>query len=189
MAPSDGSGASTATIGPSASSVAEVWPRRMTASYRLRPPVSSSLNRVAAPTRIGRTPDARGSRVPAWPMRRVPVSRRMRPTMSWLVGPTGLSRLTTPSIGAVELALGFLQNEAHCLLEWGVHGRSCGSGMATAAERRGDRDRVGARRGPDAQPSLGAIGLLEEDRDVGSLRGCQQVDEPLAGHRLRPRLA
>ena len=32
--------------------------------------------------------------------------------MSWLVGPTGLSRLTTPSIGALELALAFDQDSA-----------------------------------------------------------------------------
>ena len=67
--------------------------------------------------------------MPAWPIRRVPVRRRMSPTMSWLVGPTGLSRLTTPSIGAVELALGFLQDEAYRLFERGVHRGTRGAGV------------------------------------------------------------
>ncbi len=35
---------------------------------------------------------------------------------------------------------------------------------------------------------LGLVNLLEQDRDVGRLGGAQQVDEPLAGARLLPRL-
>src|SRR5215218_6626738 len=37
-----------------------------------------------------------GSRVPAWPTFRVPASRRIRPTTSWLVQPCGLSTITSP---------------------------------------------------------------------------------------------
>ena len=37
--------------------------------------------------------------------------------MSWLVGPTGLSRLTTPSIGAVELTLALVEHAGHRLRE------------------------------------------------------------------------
>src|ERR671912_545547 len=102
-------------------------------------------------------------------MRRVPVSRRMSPTMSWLVGPTGLSRLTTPSIGAVELALALLEDEAHRVVERCLHGAPRGSRMAAPTEHRGDGHGIGARGGADAHPRLPGIGPLEEQRDVGCL--------------------
>src|SRR5688572_32186036 len=99
---------------------------------------------------MGSTPEASGSSVPAWPIRRVPVRRRRRPTMSWLVGPTGLSRLTTPSIGAVELALALIQDPTDRLVERRLHGAAGCAGVAASAECRRDGDGVGARRGADA---------------------------------------
>src|SRR3954447_22225966 len=45
---------------------------------------------------ITSTPVAMGSRVPACPTFRVPASRRIRPTTSWLVHPCGLSTITSP---------------------------------------------------------------------------------------------
>src|SRR5688572_31415161 len=95
---------------------------------------------------MGSTPEASGSSVPAWPIRRVPVRRRMRPTMSWLVGPTGLSRLTTPSIGAVELTLGFGEEPRLRLGQRRVDRAPGRPRMATATEGGGDRHGVGPRR-------------------------------------------
>src|SRR3954470_1294180 len=54
--------------------------------------------RVARPMTSGRTPLAIGSRVPVWPTRRSPRTRRTQATMSWEVGPGGLSTMSRPSI-------------------------------------------------------------------------------------------
>src|SRR6186997_2330043 len=53
-------------------------------------------SRVALLMPTTRTPVAMGSSVPAWPTFRVPASRRIRPTTSWLVQPCGLSTITSP---------------------------------------------------------------------------------------------
>src|SRR5687767_5400964 len=114
-------------------------------------------------------------------MRRVPVRRRISPTMSWLVGPTGLSRLTTPSIGAVELALAFVEDARHCLGQGDVEGAACGTGVPSPAECRGDRDRIGVPAGADADAHVGCIGLLEHDGDLAVAGRAQKVDEALGG--------
>ena len=57
---------------------------------------SSLESRVADSKRIGKTPVARGSRVPAWPTRCAPVRRRSRLTTANDVSPAALSTLSTP---------------------------------------------------------------------------------------------
>ena len=56
---------------------------------------------MAEPSAMTRTPEARGSSVPAWPTRRWPEARRIRATTSWEVGPTGLSTAKIASMMGV----------------------------------------------------------------------------------------
>src|SRR5579863_3503422 len=51
---------------------------------------------VDCPRPMGRSPDTGGSRVPLWPAFSMPRSLRVQATTSWLVGPRGLSRGTSP---------------------------------------------------------------------------------------------
>src|SRR5690606_22902800 len=70
------------------------------ARYTFRDAMTYSLSRVAAPTHKISTPVAIGSSVPACPIFLIPVPRRTRATMSWLVGPAGLLTFSSPK--AVE---------------------------------------------------------------------------------------
>src|SRR5207249_874581 len=128
---------------------------------------------------MGSTPDASGSRVPACPMRRMPVSRRMRATMSCEVGPTGLSRLTTPSIASRQLPLAGGQHLGACLLELRLDraaGRACVSATPELAR---DRHRIGSLAGAHRDPDPPRLGLFEEDDDIGPASEAHQVDESL----------
>src|SRR5437588_985584 len=55
-----------------------------------------SASRVARPSRTGSTPSAKGSRVPAWPTRFWPASRRTLATTSCEVQPFGLLTFRMP---------------------------------------------------------------------------------------------
>src|SRR5699024_1528011 len=99
-------------------------------------------------------------------MRRMPVRRRSRPTMSCDVGPTGLSRLTTPSIGPGELSLALGQNQVTCGIEWMLQRAAGGTSMPAPAEGAGDRHRVRPLGGAHADARHVRIGLLEQDGDV-----------------------
>src|SRR5438876_9485399 len=67
-----------------------------------------SASRVARPSRTGRTPEAMGSSVPAWPTRFCDASRRTLATTSCDVQPVGLLTFRMPaSSGLAMLALLF----------------------------------------------------------------------------------
>src|SRR5262245_21514455 len=89
---------------PSASAVLVAWPSRMVAWYSFSASARCPSSRVAFPTPATSTPVAKGSRVPPWPTRRVPVSRRSRATTSWEVSPAGLSTMTSPSAAVMSPA-------------------------------------------------------------------------------------
>src|SRR5438067_3286889 len=126
---------------------------------------------------MGSTPDASGSSVPAWPMRRIPVMRRIAATMSCEVGPTGLSRLMTPSIAPRQLALAGGEHPGSRLVEIGLDGAAGGPGVAPASELAGDGDRVGSVTGAHGDPDAFWFGFLEEQDDVCPLRQAHQIDE------------
>ena len=106
--------------------------------------------------------------------------------MSCEVGPTGLSRLMTPIIGAGELPLAFGENLGPRLDDWRRHGAAGRSGMTTTTKDRCDRHRVGHGSGPDADPGRGWAVLLEEQDDVRLAGQAQQVDEPSDASRVAP---
>src|SRR5258707_8803024 len=81
---------------PSASSVTVDWPSLIVPAYSLSVSARCPSSLVAFSTPITRTPVAIGSRVPAWPTRRVPVSRLIRATTSCEVIPPDLSTMTNP---------------------------------------------------------------------------------------------
>src|SRR6202022_267230 len=72
-----------------------------------------SARRVARPSRIGRTPSAIGSRVPAWPTRFWPARRRTRATTSCEVHPVGLLILRMPVKRSGLAMLALLFDGAH----------------------------------------------------------------------------
>ena len=108
--------------------------------------------------------------------------------MSCEVGPTGLSRLMTPIIGAGELPLAF-GKDANVRVGKGTGDRAAGgAGMPAAAEGRSDGHRIGAGGGADADPNdIGGL-LLEQDDDVRVAGQAQQVDESLRCLRRGARL-
>ena len=81
---------------PVVSWVSVTWPRRRPARYSFSPSLANSTARVARPTNTGSTPVAMGSRVPAWPMRRSPSTRRSFAHTSILVQSWGLSMIKIP---------------------------------------------------------------------------------------------
>src|SRR3954471_9909099 len=70
----------------------------MRASYTLGSASRYGSNRVARPTSSTRSPVAKGSSVPPWPILRVPTARRATATASCDVRPAGLSTSSTPSV-------------------------------------------------------------------------------------------
>src|SRR5690606_30336741 len=85
-------------------------------------PVRYSAMRVARPMHSSRRPDANGSSVPVCPMRRVPRLRRARVTISWDVGPTGLSTGSTPSIASAVAMLLFVLTAVKRQVAIVIHG-------------------------------------------------------------------
>src|SRR5450759_961218 len=69
----------------------------MSATYVFGSRSANSARRVADSKRMGRTPVASGSSVPAWPTRWAPVRRRRRLTTAKEVSPAALSTLSTPA--------------------------------------------------------------------------------------------
>src|SRR5450432_1948381 len=95
-----GSATSRVTV-PVASSVSVSAPQRIVASYSFGSPSTYGRTRVARPVSSTSSPVAKGSRVPACPMRFSPSARRATLTTSWEVMPAGLSTRSSASIGRV----------------------------------------------------------------------------------------
>src|SRR5947208_765435 len=81
---------------PPTSWVSVVSPKRTIATYSLSWSMRYGVSLVASPIRIGRTPVAAGSSVPAWPTRRTPSRRRRSATTSNDVTPEPLLTTSTP---------------------------------------------------------------------------------------------
>ena len=150
-------------------------------------------SRVALSTPTTSTPVAIGSRVPAWPTRRVPASRRILPTTSCDVQPAGLSTMTRPLGGGVRRARSVLIGRPG-LLGWRRSG--AGGGPRWPAPG-GGRWKPAAKRWPPppsaahARPTstahlerveacqLAVVGLLEHDGHVGVVGPPHDVDHAL----------
>src|SRR5262249_35872564 len=71
-------------------------PHRTVKRYVFCPSMTNGTVFVASPSATGRQPEARGSRVPAWPAR-LALNRRLITDTAWVeVMPTGLSSTTQP---------------------------------------------------------------------------------------------
>src|SRR6187431_1674524 len=185
-----GAGPSLGVISPSRSSVDDEAPKQIVARYALRSARWNSTTRVARPRNTGSTPDANGSSVPPWPTRLVAASRRTRLTMSWDVGPIGLSttripsrpgpseeRATSASDGRGGLA-GLGQHGVPCLIDGEWHRRAGSPCMPSPTEQSRQDGRVDtAGSCSDADPR-GIARLLEQDRDLSSFGLGEQVDDP-----------
>src|SRR5258706_10683242 len=99
MASSPG-GSAWRTDSPCTSSVSVSRPSAMTASYSLGVPSRCGSSRVARPRSRTRSPVAKGSSVPACPIRETPKARRAARTTSCDVMPAGLSTSRSPSVAA-----------------------------------------------------------------------------------------
>src|SRR4051812_43675690 len=133
-------GSCISTTSPSGSPVA-VRPERSTSvAYRLSRPTSHGASRVAAPDRTSSRPDAKGSSVPAWPVR-APVRLRIC-AITWNdEGPAGLSTSRSPlgrsaRGGTRELPAGELDDLFDALV-----GRESGRALVAAAAAPTGHDR------------------------------------------------
>ena len=138
--------------------------------------------------RAARTPVARGSSVPVWPMRRSPRARRTRPTTSCEVGPDGLSTTSTPFMRSDVSVEALVRPRAPgastmrgCTSSSRPATREAGGVLVAAAAELAARrtrtstsyfERMLTRMSPSA-PSL------EEHDRLDLARGQRQVDQPL----------
>src|SRR5579872_74366 len=96
MAAADGRASDVAITRPSESSVSVSSPHLTVNRYDFAPSWTIETVLVASPKAIGRTPEASGSSVPAWPAFLALNSQRNCETACVEVTPTGLSRQTQP---------------------------------------------------------------------------------------------
>src|SRR5712692_3145526 len=138
-------GSATTTGSASASSVAVTYPRWMSATYVLGSVCANSASLVADSNRMGSTPVASGSSVPAWPTRWAPVRRLSRMTTENEVSPASLSTLRTPVVkraasglgrGGKDGLLGGRQDELHRIFHRTFYLRPRGADVTASAEGR-----------------------------------------------------
>src|SRR5581483_298170 len=158
---------------------------------------------VARPRTMMRRPVALGSRVPQWPTFLMPNWRRMTSTISWEVGPAGLSTSNAPSKasnccivkGANEDSFPLETNQLRSGVERFFYGcddlaldgeriaddaRARGSRMPAAAELAGDQIDVHLfALGPEADAGEIRAGFLENAGDHDGLDIADVIDEAL----------
>src|SRR6185295_11793628 len=136
----------------------------MSATYVLGRRCANSASRVADSKRIGSTPVARGSRVPAWPTRWAPVSRRSDLTTWNDVWPDALSTFNTPlgndlpsalGRGGTDRLLGRRQHLPHRLVHRPLDLRSRGADVPAPAKARAHRGGVDGAAAADADLGQG----------------------------------
>src|ERR1700687_1827056 len=192
-------GSPTGCSSPSASSVAVVKPKRMSATWVLGSFSANSASRVADSKRIGSTPVASGSSVPACPTRWAPVSRRSRLTTVNEVSPAALSTLRIP-VGKVgtflraavtsalrrggnDRLLGGRQHHSHCFVHRTLDLRTGGADMTAASERSAQRGGVHGSTAAHADFGQRVVDLLEEDGELEPRDAVERVDDALGfGH-------
>src|SRR5690606_38327989 len=149
-----------------------------------------ACSRVAGrPTRTISSPVANGSSVPACPTRLTPSSRRTRATMSWDVGPVGLSaRTTAPSlarsrVGSAKLGGDSFPEELDELGVRKVGAEAGGAPLPAAAVLAGDRRDVHcavARAQAHLARPAASVGLVAHDRrGPDALERAHVIDDPL----------
>src|SRR5207247_4305114 len=158
--------------------------RSTSVTYRLSKPTKHEASLVAAPDNTSSRPVAKGSSVPAWPVR-APVRRRTSATIANEDGPAGLSTRIRPlglrARGSTreELAL----DEVGDLLDRSVArepGRLAVTPTPRLARDRGDVELVVARAEADAtRRPVRARRLADQGRHIGALDGPQVIDDPL----------
>src|SRR5690349_6179942 len=158
----------------------------MSARYVLGSFNANSASLVADSNRMGRTPVASGSSVPAWPTRWAPVSLRSRLTTENDVSPARLLRFRTPvakrsglARGGKDGLLGGRQHELHRLVHRLFDLGSRGADVAAAAERRAQSGRVDSASAAHADLGQVARDFLEEDRELEAGDAVQGVDDAL----------
>ena len=134
------------------------------------------MRRVARPSPTRRTPVASGSRVPAWPTRRWPKSRRQRATTSWDVQPASLSTTTRP-VALMQVRVLVPVQAAEKLFD----PRSRRDGRV-GLERQSRRALEG-HLGPDETLQMGTP-LLERIGGIGLQRGQVDRGRPHVGGRV-----
>src|SRR5437879_4760530 len=172
----------------SASSVSVTKPRWMSATYVFGRRRANSARRVADSKRIGSTPVASGSSVPAWPTRCAPVRRRRRLTTANEVSPALLSTFRTPTekaaasafrCGGNDRLLGRRQHKLHGLIHRLIDLRARGTNVPSASKDRAHRGGIDATAAPHADfRELGAD-LFEQDGQLQAGDAVERVDDAL----------
>src|SRR5882672_8612829 len=160
----------------------------MSATYVLGSFSANSASRVADSNRMGRTPVARGSSVPACPTRCAPVSRRRRLTTAKEVSPAALSTLRTPVEnggksalirGGNDRLLGGRQHHLHRLVHRALDLCAGGADVAAASEGSAHRRGVDRSTAADADLRQRVVHFLEEDRELEPGDAVERVDDAL----------
>src|ERR1700693_5251656 len=164
----------------------------MSATYVLGSRRANSARRVADSKRIGRTPVASGSSVPACPTRCAPVRRRRRLTTANEVSPAALSTLRTPAgnrgrpagptssvvrRGGKNRLLGGSKHHLHGLVHRPLDLRTGSPNVAATSERGAQRRRV--HRSPTAHADLRqrVVDFLEEDGQLQAGNAVERIDD------------
>src|SRR5437764_4538648 len=177
---SRGGGSERSITSPSGSPVEVRAVRSTSVTYRLSRPTKHDASLVASPDNNRSKPVAKGSSVPAWPVR-APVRRRTSATIANDDGPAGLSTRITPE-GLRPRGGKLPPHEVGDLLDRPL-AREPGS-LAVPPAARFARDRrhvelVDARaEAHAARRPVGAWRLADQHRHVGALDRSEVVDDP-----------
>src|SRR6476660_1204917 len=171
------------TTSPSRSPVDVRELRSRSVTYRLSRPTKHEASLVADPDNTSSNPVAKGSRVPAWPVR-APVRRRTEATIAKEDGPAGLSTRNSPlglrPRGGTREKLA--PDELGDLFNRVVAREARRLAMSPAAGLPGDRGNVElvvarAKADPSLRP-VGARRLTNQGRHVGAFNRTKGVDDP-----------
>src|SRR3984893_3637023 len=149
-------------------------------TYRLSSPTKHEANLVADPDNKSNKPVAKGSRVPAWPVR-APVRRRRSETSANDDGPPGLSTRTIPAGLSARGGKELPAHEVRDLLDRRFAGETCGLPVPASVRLSGDRrhvELVDARSQADS-PGRAVLArrLPDEHGHVCALDRTQKVDD------------
>src|SRR6266850_7552576 len=130
-----------------------------------------------------RSPLAKGSSVPAWPIRDSPKSTRSRATASWEVQPSGLSTRWRRS--AIHRPVERLENGSAHPRQIAAHAGARRVLVPAPAEAARDLVHIDGTVGSEAHADLARSHLLDQDADARPVQRFGELDDPVGVFRSR----